>query len=111
MIQRGEVDLHREPPFEDGVVVKLGAVVERECFEVAAMPADGARGRPRHLLGVASGQLLDDRETGLTLDQREHAMSKVTSHDGVAFPMTDALSLLDFQRPLGNAAFAGQYAP
>ena len=111
VVRRGEIDLHRELPFECDVVVKLGAVIERERLEVAAVPTDGAGSRSRDLIGVAGGQLFDDRETGFAFDQREHAMPQVTADHRVTFPMPDALSVLDFQRSLGNGALTRQHAP
>ena len=78
VIRRGEVDLEREALFEQGVVVKFGAVVERERLKLAAMTADGARCRLRYRVLVARTQLLDDRVAGLAFYQREHAMAHVT---------------------------------
>src|SRR5437660_6798733 len=111
MIRRGEVDLQREALFEQCVVVKFGAVVERERLELAAVTANGARRRLRYRVLVARGQLLDDRVAGLAFYQREHAMTQVTAHHRVTFPMPDVLSPLNFSRPLTNGSLAGQPAP
>ena len=75
------------------------------------MPTDRARRRAGHFIGVARLQLFDDREAGFALDQREHAMPHVAAHHRVAFPMSDALSVRDLSRPLGDAALARQDAP
>ena len=58
VIRRGEVDLDRKTLLEDGVVVKLGAVVEGEGLEVATVLADRSGGGASHLASIASPKLL-----------------------------------------------------
>src|SRR6266480_5832157 len=110
MIRRGEVDLDWEALLEKCVVVELGAIVERERVEVAAVATNRTRGSSRHLLLSACAQLFDDCVAGLTLDQRKHTMAQIATHHGVAFPMADLLPSFHLDRPLVNGAFAWQYA-
>src|SRR6185437_15232541 len=102
---------HREALFEHGVIVKFGAVVERQRLEVVAVAANGTRRRASHLILVTGGQLLDDRVAGLALHQGKHAMPQVAAHHGIAFPMSRASPCVDFRWPLGNGPFPGQHTP
>src|SRR5258706_7222543 len=109
MIRRGEVDFDRETFLEASVVVKLGAVVERDRLELCAMTANGSRCRSCHFVHLACPELFDDRVSGLALDQCEHAVAHVTSHHRVTLPMPDALAQFDLYRPVAYRPFAGQH--
>jgi hypothetical protein len=111
MIRSGEVDLDGEASLEDGVIVEFGAVVEGERFEVAVVTTEGSGCRAVNFTGIAGGELLEDSETGLSLDQGEDTVTHVAAHDGVAFPVTDGVSQFDFGWPLGNGALAWEDAP
>src|SRR5207244_12839001 len=97
--------------FELSVVVELGAVVERERLEVAAMAPDGTRGGAGHFVLAAATQFLDDRVASLALHESEHAMAQVTAHHRATFPVTAFASLAPFEPSPADRALAGHYAP
>ena len=68
VIRRGEVHGEWEALFEERVIVKLRAIVQREALEVVAMTANRAGGRVRHFVLGAAAQLFDNRVAGLALD-------------------------------------------
>ena len=92
--------------FEQRKIVELGAVVKGDGLESAAVSPDGPGGRARNFGLVASAQLLDDRVAGLALHQGEQTMPQVTTHDGIAFPVANALAARHFGRPLTNGPLA-----
>ena len=110
MIGSGEVDLEWKALLEAGVVVELGAVVEGEGLEVAAVTSDGAGGGVRDFVHGPGLELLDDGVAGLAFDQGEHAVMQVAAHHGVAFPVADAAEQFDFQRSLGDGSLAWEHA-
>ncbi len=89
--------------------MKLGTVVEGEGLEHLTVAPEGPRGRAGHLILVARLELLDDRESGLALDQREHAVTLVAAHDGVAFPVPGALAPFDLDRPVADRPLPRKY--
>src|SRR4249920_3295498 len=90
--------------------MKLGAVVESDGLEVAAVAADCSGCRARDLVFGARCELLDDGETGLSLHRRENAMSQITTHDSVAFPVPDTSTPLDFNGSVANGPLAGEHS-
>ena len=106
-----EVDLHWEALFELGVIVELGAVVERDRLEASSMLAQGSRGRFGYLVLGATLELFDDRKARLALHQRAHAVTHIAAHDRVTFPIPRPLPALDFGRLLADVALARQHAP
>ena len=107
----GEVDLERKALLEACVVVELGAVVEGDGLEVAAVTADGAGGGVRDLVHGAGLEFLDDGVAGFAFDLRAHAVMHVAAHHGVAFPMADVLAQFDLGRPVTDRPLAGEQAP
>ena len=111
MIGRGEVDLEGKALLEAGVVVELGAIVESDGLEVAAVTADSAGGGVRDFVHGAGFELLDDGVAGFAFDQREDAVMHVAAHHGVAFPVANALAQFGLGRPITDWSLAGEHAP
>src|ERR1700682_853052 len=109
VVWRGEVDLDRESLLESEVVVKLGAVVQRDRLEVCAVAADGSGGCSRHFVHPSRFELLDDRVSSFALHQSQYAVAHVAAHDGIALPMPDTLAQFDLDRPLAYGPLAGQH--
>src|SRR5213083_1709675 len=110
MVGRGEIDPYREALLEQGVIVKLGSVVERERLEVATVSADRAGGRSGHLSLVAGGELLDDSEPGLAFDQGEHAVAHVPTHHDVTIPMANLSAVFYLDGSVVDRSLAGQHS-
>ena len=58
MIRGREVNGERKPLLEDRVIVELGAIVERERLELAAMATNRSRRRARHFIFTTRAQFL-----------------------------------------------------
>src|SRR4051812_39149245 len=87
--------------------MELRAVVEGDRLELAAVPSDRPSCRPNYFSLGARLEFLHDREAGLALHQREHAVVQVAAHHRVAFPMAGALSSFDLYRTFAGISTPG----
>ena len=90
--------------------MKLGAVVESNCLEVAAVAADCSGCSARDLVLGARCELLDDRESSLSFHQSENAMSQIAANNSIAFPVPDTSTSLDFNRSVPDRPLAGEHS-
>src|SRR5512140_920211 len=109
VVRRCEVAAHRVRPFDELVVMELGAVVEGDGAEPAQVLADGLLDGHGNLFLVACTELLDDHVASLALHQREHAVPAICSHDGVALPMPTPASPSCTRWALADVALAWQH--
>jgi hypothetical protein len=93
VVRRGEVDRHREARFEQAVVTELGAVVEGDRLEHAAVPSDGSGCRSRDFVLGARFQLLDDgvpaKGRHESVHLTEQGMELAKRIEGELFGLTD----------------------
>ncbi len=108
MVGRREVADGSVVRFELLVVVELGAVVEGDGAEGVLCSADD---QERCIGGGACCSVredADDGEAALSFNEGQETVLGVFAHDGVAFPVADARSVVDACRALADVSFAKQ---
>ncbi len=108
MIGRSEIALDAGSFFDGFVVMKLGAVVERDGVEAGLELADGLGHGPGGFGHVASFEFLDDKEAGDPFDEGQDTVALVSTHDGIAFPMPLLTPHVDFHGTLTDMPLAEQ---
>ncbi len=96
MIRGGEIELDSGSFFDRFVVVELGAVVERDGVEAGFELADGYGHSARGLGHVSRFEFLDDEKSGDAFDEGQDAVALVSTHDGIALPVTLLSSVFNF---------------
>ena len=110
MIGGAEIERYASGLLNVAELMKLGAVVSGNGFERPELFIDEVDEAFVGELGIAPGQLANNRIACLTLDQCDDAMLVVAADHGINLPMTDAGAVIGAGRSLGDVAFTGHHA-
>ena len=88
--------------------MELSAVVEGDCLESGWVFSDDCQGGRCHGVCCSRFQLSDDSQAGLSFNEGEETVMTIAADHGVAFPMTELRTAIDFRRPFRDMALAGQ---
>jgi len=105
----GEVEACTGVLLEFFVSMELGAVVGRDGEDRTRFPLNEFGDASIELCGGSGGELADDGESGLTLDQGDDAVGITATHDGIDLPVPEARAVLGAGRAFGDVAFAREY--
>lgn len=106
MIGISEVARYRKCFFELLIAMEFGAIIKRDRLEAFPMLAYGLNAGPVHLFDGTGLDLFDDKEACLPFHERNDAMMAIASDHCIAFPVPDAGSVFNLQRPFLDHALA-----
>ena len=111
MVWCSEIEAHTGFVLDSVISVELGSVVGGDCPESVPIAFDERNDLSIELSGGARAELSDDDVLRFTLDQGDDAVTVVSAHDGIGFPMAEAGAVVGPRGTLGDMALVGEDPP
>ncbi len=109
MVRGGEVEAGTGRAFEGCVAMELGAVVDGDGTDGAALMPDQLGGPAVHLGGCASPQLPEQEVASFSFDQAQHTGPRLAgSEHRVRLPMPNLRAFLHYSGACGDGALPRQ---
>ncbi len=105
MIGVGEVAGYRIELLELLVTMEFRPVIKSYCLEAFLMFANSLKTGLVHFFDGPSFDLLNNKETSFSLDERDDAMVTIAADHRIAFPVADVCSVFNFKRSVLDHAF------